>query len=132
MSYVAGAIEEATKTMREVTPMNEIEKVGTSTITESYRQTVNTLAEDPEKLELVYRAALAAGESEAFKQAIDAIHVTAPDNLLYAAWFHRLKYAAARTASFVVAWAWVIPRTPRRCLRFRARQSASSSAMTTG
>ena len=83
--------------------MNEIDKAGL------YRQTVSTLAEDPEKLELVYRAALEAGESEAFKQAIDASHATAPDNLLYSAWFHRLKYAAARTANFVVAWAWVIP-----------------------
>jgi len=103
MSYAARAVEELTKMMREVTPMNEIDKA------ESYRQTVSTLAEDPEKLELVYRAALEAGESEAFQQAINASHATAPDSLLYAAWFHRLKYAVARTASFVVAWAWVIP-----------------------
>jgi hypothetical protein len=89
--------------------MNEIEKAASGTITESYRRTVSALAEDPEKLELVYRAALEAGESEAFKHAIDGSHATAPDNLLYAAWFHRLKYAAAQTTRFVVAWAWVIP-----------------------
>jgi hypothetical protein len=95
--------------MRKVKPMNGIDKAASGTITESYRRTVSTLAEDPEKLELVYRAALETGESEAFKQAIDASHATAPDNLLYAAWFHRLRYAAARTTRFFVAWAWVIP-----------------------
>jgi len=74
-----------------------------------YRQTVNALAADPEKLELAYQAALDADESEAFRQAIDASYTTAPDNLLYAAWFHRLKYATTQSARFVVAWAWVIP-----------------------
>jgi hypothetical protein len=89
--------------------MNEIDMAGSRTITESYRRTVSALAEDPEKLELVYRAALEVGESKAFKQAIDASHAMAPDNLLYAAWFHRPKYAAVQATGFLVAWAWVIP-----------------------
>jgi hypothetical protein len=75
----------------------------------SYHDTVSTLAQDAELLEQLYQAALEAGETDAFKQAIDDSHAAAPENLLYAAWFHRLKYAAARAKSFAVAWAWVIP-----------------------
>lgn len=75
----------------------------------SYHDTVSALAEDAEQLEQVYHTALKAGETDAFKQAIDDNHMTAPDNLLYAAWFYRFKYSAARAASFAVAWSWVIP-----------------------
>lgn len=89
--------------------MNKLDDPTVRTIAESYRQTVSMLAGEPEKLELVYQAALVAGENLAFQQAINASHVAAPDNLLYAAWFHRLQYAAAQTTRFVVAWAWVIP-----------------------
>ncbi|MBN1314784.1 MAG: hypothetical protein JXA42_04930 [Anaerolineales bacterium] len=75
----------------------------------SYYDTVSSLAQDPEQLELVYQAAVKAGEAEPFKQAIDENHTTTPDNLLYAAWFHRLRYHAARAKSFAIAWAWVVP-----------------------
>jgi hypothetical protein len=75
----------------------------------SYHDTVGALAEDAEQLEQLYQAAIEAGETDAFKQAIDDSHAAAPDNLLYAAWFHRLRYAAAQAKSFAVAWAWVVP-----------------------
>jgi len=75
----------------------------------SYHETVNDLAADAGQLEQVYHAAQKAGEAEAFKDAIDASHTSAPDNLLYAAWFHRLKYAATQAKGYVVAWAWVLP-----------------------
>jgi hypothetical protein len=75
----------------------------------SYRDTVSALAEDAEQLEQVYHAALKAGDTGAFKQAIDDSYRSAPENLLYAAWFHRLKYTAAQAKGYVVAWAWVIP-----------------------
>ena len=75
----------------------------------SYHDTVSALAEDAEQLEQVYHAALKAGETDAFKQAIDDSHTSAPENLLYAAWFHRLKYTAAQAKGYAVAWAWVIP-----------------------
>ena len=42
-------------------------------------------------MEQIYHAALKAGETDAFKQAIDDSYAHAPENLLYAAWFHRLK-----------------------------------------
>jgi hypothetical protein len=75
----------------------------------SYYDTVSGLAQDPERLEQVYHAAVEAGETDAFKQAIDDSHATAPENLLYAAWFHRLKYAAAQVKGYAVAWGWVVP-----------------------
>jgi hypothetical protein len=75
----------------------------------SYHNTVKALAKNAEQLEQVYHAALEAGEADAFKQAIDDSHAAAPDNLLYAAWFHRLRYAATQAKSFAIAWAWVIP-----------------------
>jgi hypothetical protein len=75
----------------------------------SYHDTVSGLAEDAEQLELVYQSALKAGELDDFKLAIDASHTSAPENLLYAAWFHRLKYAVAQAKGYAVAWAWVIP-----------------------
>jgi hypothetical protein len=75
----------------------------------SYHDTVSALAKDAEQLEQIYHAALQAGETDAFKQAIDDSHTNAPENLLYAAWFHRLKYTAAQAKGYVVAWGWVIP-----------------------
>ncbi len=82
---------------------------GAEAITMSYRDTVRALAADAEQLEQVYHAALKAGEMDAFKQAIDDSHASAPENLLYAAWLYRLKYAAAQAKSFAIAWAWVLP-----------------------
>ena len=75
----------------------------------SYTDIINTLAEDPEQLELLYQTALKAGEAQNFKKAIEAGHDDAPENLLYAAWFYRLKDTAARAKEYVVAWVWVIP-----------------------
>ena len=75
----------------------------------SYQDRVSALAEDAEQLERTYQSARKAGETDAFKQAIDASYTNAPENLLYAAWFHRLKYAAAQAKGYAVAWAWVVP-----------------------
>jgi hypothetical protein len=75
----------------------------------SYHDKVGALAQDAEQMEQVYHAALKAGDTDAFKEAIDDSYRSAPKNLLYAAWFHRLKHAAAQAKGTVVAWAWVIP-----------------------
>lgn len=75
----------------------------------SYDERVRALAGDAAQLEQVFQAAVRAGEADDFKEAIKAGHARAPENLLYAAWFHRLKYAAAEARDFAVAWAWVIP-----------------------
>ncbi|UCG23757.1 MAG: hypothetical protein JSW55_16715 [Chloroflexota bacterium] len=84
----------------------------------SFHETVNDLADDAEQLEQVYQAALKAGETAAFQEAIDASHAKAPQNLLYAAWFHRLQYAAAQAKGYVVAWAWVLPLAAVNALLF--------------
>ncbi|MFZ0547095.1 MAG: hypothetical protein WAM60_16740 [Candidatus Promineifilaceae bacterium] len=75
----------------------------------SYLETISKFGKDAEQLEELYRTAMEAGETAAFKAAIDENHTHAPDNLLYAAWFYRLKYTAERARDFAVAWAWVIP-----------------------
>jgi hypothetical protein len=75
----------------------------------SYQDTVSDLSEDPEQLEQLYQTARRAGETDAFKEAVDTSYLSAPENLLYAAWFQRLKYSAAQAKGYVVAWAWVIP-----------------------
>ena len=75
----------------------------------SYNDTVNALGGDAEHLEQVYKTARQAGEADAFQEAIEASYIAAPDNLLYAAWFYRLKQSAAQAKGYVVAWAWVIP-----------------------
>jgi len=75
----------------------------------SYHDTVSALAQDAERLEQVYREAREAGATDAFKQAIDDSHAKAPENLLYAAWFYRLRDTAAKAKGYAVAWSWVIP-----------------------
>jgi hypothetical protein len=74
-----------------------------------YQDRITTLAADPEQLEQLYQSAVQASEAESFQQAIAAGYTDAPDNLLYAAWFHRLKETAAAVKGFTVAWGWVIP-----------------------
>lgn len=75
----------------------------------SYRDTVSALGQDAEQLEQVFQSALEAGEVDDFRQAIDDSHASAPENLLYAAWFYRLKSAATQVKSFAIAWGWAIP-----------------------
>ena len=84
----------------------------------AYHDAVGDLAKDPEQLEQVYQSALKAGETAAFKEAIEANHTSAPDNLLYAAWFHRLKYTASQAKGYAVAWAWVAPLAAANALLF--------------
>lgn len=75
----------------------------------SYHETIESLAENPEQLEHLYQEALKAGEADAFRQAIEAHYQARPDNLLYAAWFHRLCRQPAQPQRPAVAWPWVIP-----------------------
>ncbi len=75
----------------------------------SYHEKIEALAQDPEQLELIYQEALKSGEGDAFKQALERNYTTSPENLLFAAWFYRLKQSMAQTKEFVIAWAWAIP-----------------------
>jgi len=75
----------------------------------SYQETITKVAEDPEQLEQVYHAAIQAGESDAFQQAIEDRHRTTPDNLLYGAWYYRLQATAVQAKGVAIAWGWVVP-----------------------
>jgi hypothetical protein len=75
----------------------------------SYHDKISDLAQDAEQMEILYHAAVKAGQAAAFAEAIEASQAAAPDNLLYAAWFQRLKYAASQARGYAVAWGWVIP-----------------------
>lgn len=72
-------------------------------------QSAGPLPHDPESLEQAYQTAVKSGSTENFSRAIQDARAGAPDDLLYAAWFYRLQYAAARAKGFAVAWAWAIP-----------------------
>lgn len=75
----------------------------------SYDEIVTSHAADPASLEQLYQSAVKAGQTDAFRQAINAGHAAAPDNLLYAAWYYRLQQAAGRTRELFIKWNWLIP-----------------------
>jgi hypothetical protein len=75
----------------------------------SYLETVQSLTENPEGLELAYHQAVVAGDEAAFTEAVEAAHARASDSLLLAAWHYRLAYAAVRVKGRVVAWGWALP-----------------------
>ena len=54
-----------------------------------YRAEVEAAYQSPEKLERLFQIALKENNEAAFKADVVACHRAAPDNLLYAAWFHR-------------------------------------------
>ena len=75
----------------------------------SYLELTRQLAADPEQLELTYQQALAAGEADAFSEAVESAYSDDSANLLYAAWHYRLAHMAATAARRVIAWEWAIP-----------------------
>lgn len=75
----------------------------------SYQETIPLPADDAEQLEHMYQAAVKTGQAGAFHEAIDAGHAAAPDNLLYAAWYYRLRQTAAQAKASFIAWGWALP-----------------------
>jgi hypothetical protein len=75
----------------------------------SYLSTVQSLAHDPEQLELAYRQAVKAGDEAAFGEGIEDGYAKAGDNLLLAAWHYRLVSTAAKVRARVIAWSWALP-----------------------
>ncbi len=75
----------------------------------TYQETVDNLGDNAEQLEHLYQTAVRAGKGDAFREAIDARRAAAPDNLLYAAWYYRLRATAARGRDAFIAWSWAIP-----------------------
>lgn len=75
----------------------------------TWQETVDKLGDNAEQLEQLYRTAVRAGKGDAFREAIETRHAAAPDNLLYAAWYYRLRAAATQGKEAFIAWGWAIP-----------------------
>ena len=56
----------------------------------NYTETIAQLGDDARQMENLFRSAQRSGEDAEFAQAIEALYALAPQNLLYAAWWHRL------------------------------------------
>ena len=69
---------------------------------------IQDVKEDAQKLEQLYQLARKEGQSDVFHSALMACYEGDPDNLLYAAWFYRLRETAERKRR-VVNWALAIP-----------------------
>lgn len=75
------------------------------------RAKISEAASNPERLEALYQTARQAGQAALFRAAMLACYAAAPDNLLYAAWFHRLQNAAddGTAPRWGVNWTAAIP-----------------------
>lgn len=74
-----------------------------------YRQSIQNNPADAGALEALYQTAVRGGEGEAFAAALRDLYAGAPDNLLFAAWYHRLAAAPPPKAPARVAWKFAIP-----------------------
>lgn len=73
------------------------------------QETLISIGNDPEQLEQLYQTAVGDGQIEAFRKAIEIERTAAPDNLLYAAWYYRLRSTAVKARESFTAWSWAIP-----------------------
>jgi hypothetical protein len=65
----------------------------------NYVVKINQLLQDPRAIEGLYQDSLKLHDVDAFNQAIASIHHRNPDNLLIAAWYHRLSPAQHTSAN---------------------------------
>lgn len=73
------------------------------------QETLISIGDDPEQLEQLYQTAVGDGQIEAFRKAIETERTAAPDNLLYAAWYYRLRATAVKAKESFTSWGWAIP-----------------------
>ncbi len=73
----------------------------------SYVAVIRADAADPERVEQLYQAARSAGELRPFAAAIASLRAEAPENLLYGAWYYRLRQPAAEPAPGTLAATWM-------------------------
>ena len=76
-----------------------------------YRAEVEAAYQSPEKLERLFQIALKENNEAAFQLDVVACHRSAPDNLLYAAWFHRLNAVPRKYVSgpLSINWKFAVP-----------------------
>jgi hypothetical protein len=77
-----------------------------------YQASISEAASNPQQMEVLYQAALEAGDAAEFTQDLHACYHDAPNNLLFAAWHYRLLSApetpVARTERGTI-WRWAVP-----------------------
>jgi hypothetical protein len=78
---------------------------------DTYVDAVRRSAGDPELLEQLYQGARGSGESRVFAAAIATVRQESPANLLYGAWYYRLRQpiADAQPGRLGATWRWVVP-----------------------
>jgi hypothetical protein len=78
---------------------------------DTYLDAVRSGASDPERLEQLYQAARSSGETRVFAVAVATVRSESPANLLYGAWYYRLRQpiADARPSRLASVWTWVVP-----------------------
>jgi hypothetical protein len=77
----------------------------------SYLAAIHAAATDPEHLETLYQTARAAHRAEQFAADITSAYQAAPENLLFAAWYFRLRHdrAGAMRAYLSANWRLAVP-----------------------
>lgn len=70
----------------------------------NYLTLVREASADAQRLETTYRSASQAGDGAAFGEAIHACYAAAPDNLLYAAWYYRLREPLSAPQRQFIDW----------------------------
>lgn len=77
----------------------------------TYLAAIRGGAANPEMLERLYQMASRAGAASVFARAVAAAHHESPENLLYSAWYYRLRQPEVAGASgrFASMWTWVVP-----------------------
>ena len=64
---------------------------------------------EPETLENLFRSAVLKGEENDFLKAIEYCHLESPDQLLFGAWYHRIKQPFIPQKESRVEWRFAIP-----------------------
>ena len=65
----------------------------------TFREEIEAAESAPKQIERLFQSALKEKREAEFRADLITCHRAAPDNLLYAAWFHRLRAAAADSTS---------------------------------
>lgn len=72
----------------------------------TYLPMIRDARTDPQRLEHMYSSAIRAHETEQFTSAVETCYHESPDNLLYAAWYHRLHNAAPGEPHLALGGGW--------------------------
>ena len=76
-----------------------------------YHSEIRAAQGDPERLEATYQAARQAGDRESFRKSVIACYEQSPDDVLYAAWYYRLRGVEEeeRARGGAINWKLAVP-----------------------